>query len=137
RAWRRAGHPAAGGGALHVGHRGGEPAPRRGRGRRGRGAACAPDRRPPAGAARNRAGQTIDQIKLYGDSVRWFAEVGNHEADDAGLLHYRSVACRAYAASRGEPRPGPVHLNLPWREPLAPIPVEGQVTATSLLALEG
>ncbi len=83
------------------------------------------------------AGQTIDQVKLYGDSVRWFCEVGTHEADDGGLLHYRSVACRALAAARGEPRPGPVHLNLPWREPLAPVPVEGAVTATDPLALEG
>ncbi len=83
------------------------------------------------------AGQTIDQVKLYGESVRWFCEVGTHEADDDGLLHYRSVACRALAAAHGETRPGPVHLNLPWREPLAPLPVEGAVTATDPLALEG
>ena len=83
------------------------------------------------------AGQTIDQLKLYGDAVRWFCEVGTHAADDSGLLHYRSVACRAYAAARGEPRPGPVHLNLAWRDPLAPEPVEGDVTASSPLALEG
>jgi 2-succinyl-5-enolpyruvyl-6-hydroxy-3-cyclohexene-1-carboxylate synthase len=83
------------------------------------------------------AGQTIDQLKLYGSSVRWFCEVGTHGADDAGLLHYRSVACRALAAAHGEPRPGPVHLNLPWRDPLAPVPVDGAVTATDPLALEG
>jgi 2-succinyl-5-enolpyruvyl-6-hydroxy-3-cyclohexene-1-carboxylate synthase len=83
------------------------------------------------------AGQTIDQIKLYGDAVRWFSEVGTHEADDEGLLHFRAVSCRAYAEATGDPRPGPVHLNVPWREPLAPIPVEGQVTATDPLALEG
>jgi 2-succinyl-5-enolpyruvyl-6-hydroxy-3-cyclohexene-1-carboxylate synthase len=83
------------------------------------------------------AGQTIDQIKLYGESVRWFCEVGTHEADDDGLLHYRSVACRALAAARGETRPGPVHLNLPWREPLAPLGIEGAVSATDPLALEG
>ncbi len=83
------------------------------------------------------AGQTIDQVKLYGSAVRWFCEVGTHEADDDGLLHYRSVACRALAASRGEPRSGPVHLNLPWREPLAPVAVEGSVTATDPLALAG
>ncbi len=83
------------------------------------------------------AGQTIDQIKLFGSSVRWFCEVGTHAADDDGLLHYRSVACRALAAARGETRPGPVHLNLPWREPLAPTPVKGAVTATDPLALEG
>jgi 2-succinyl-5-enolpyruvyl-6-hydroxy-3-cyclohexene-1-carboxylate synthase len=83
------------------------------------------------------AGQTIDQIKPFGSSVRWFCEVGTHTADDDGLLHYRSVACRALASARGETRPGPVHLNMPWREPLAPIQVEGAVTATDPLALEG
>jgi 2-succinyl-5-enolpyruvyl-6-hydroxy-3-cyclohexene-1-carboxylate synthase len=83
------------------------------------------------------AGQTIDQIKLFGSSVRWFCEVGTHAADDDGLLHYRSLACRAMAAARGETRPGPVHLNLPWREPLAPVPVDGAVTATDPLARQG
>jgi 2-succinyl-5-enolpyruvyl-6-hydroxy-3-cyclohexene-1-carboxylate synthase len=83
------------------------------------------------------AGQTIDQIKLFGSSVRWFCEVGTHAADDDGLLHFRSVACRALAAARGEVRPGPVHLNVPWREPLAPLAVEGAVTATDPLALQG
>jgi 2-succinyl-5-enolpyruvyl-6-hydroxy-3-cyclohexene-1-carboxylate synthase len=83
------------------------------------------------------AGQTIDQIKTFGESVRWFCEVGTQEADDAGLLHMRSVACRALARARGEIRPGPVHLNLPWREPLAPLPVAGAVIATDPLALQG
>jgi 2-succinyl-5-enolpyruvyl-6-hydroxy-3-cyclohexene-1-carboxylate synthase len=83
------------------------------------------------------AGQTIDQIKIFGASARWFCEVGTHEADDDGLFHYRSVACRALARARGETRPGPVHLNLPWREPLAPVPVEGAITATDPLALGG
>jgi 2-succinyl-5-enolpyruvyl-6-hydroxy-3-cyclohexene-1-carboxylate synthase len=83
------------------------------------------------------AGQTVDQLKLYGSAVRWFCEVGTHDADDAGLLHFRSVACRSYAAARGEPRPGPVHLNLTWRDPLGPEPRADDVTATSRLALEG
>jgi 2-succinyl-5-enolpyruvyl-6-hydroxy-3-cyclohexene-1-carboxylate synthase len=83
------------------------------------------------------AGQTIDQLKLYGSAVRWFCEVGTHDADDAGLLHHRSVACRAYSAARGDPRPGPVHLNLAWRDPLGPEPRPGDVTATSELALAG
>jgi 2-succinyl-5-enolpyruvyl-6-hydroxy-3-cyclohexene-1-carboxylate synthase len=83
------------------------------------------------------AGQAIDQLKLYGDSVRWFCEVGTHAADDDGLLHYRATACRAFAAARGEPRPGPVHLNFPLREPLAPLPQEDAVTATDPLALNG
>ena len=83
------------------------------------------------------AGQTIDQVKMYGSSVRWFAEMGTHDADDAGLLHMRNSACRAYAAAAGDPRPGPVHLNLSWRDPLGPEPREEDVTATTGLALEG
>jgi 2-succinyl-5-enolpyruvyl-6-hydroxy-3-cyclohexene-1-carboxylate synthase len=83
------------------------------------------------------AGQTIDQLKLYGSSVRWFCEVGTHEADDAGLLHVRSVACRAFAAAAGDPRPGPSHVNLSWRDPLGPEPHPEDVTASSPLALDG
>ena len=83
------------------------------------------------------AGQTIDQIKLYGSAVRWFSEVGVQPADDTGLIHFRATACRAFAVAAGDPRPGPVHLNLPLRDPLAPSRVEGSVTATDPLALEG
>jgi 2-succinyl-5-enolpyruvyl-6-hydroxy-3-cyclohexene-1-carboxylate synthase len=83
------------------------------------------------------AGQTIDQLKLYGRAVRWFCELGTHQADDGGLLHFRSVACRAYARARGEPRPGPVHLNVAFRDPLGPEPRPEDVTARSPLALEG
>lgn len=83
------------------------------------------------------AGQTIDQIKLFGGSVRWFFEVGGHDADDQGLLHYRALACRAFAVAGGDPRPGPVHLNFPLRDPLAPQPSIDAVTATNPLALEG
>ncbi len=81
------------------------------------------------------AGQTIDQIGLYGSAVRWFCEVGNHDADDDGVLHYRSVACRAVAEAIGGR--GPVHLNLPWRDPLGPEPRPGEVTAAEPLAREG
>jgi 2-succinyl-5-enolpyruvyl-6-hydroxy-3-cyclohexene-1-carboxylate synthase len=83
------------------------------------------------------AGQTIDQLKLYGSAVRWFCEVGTHEADDDGLLHFRSVACRAFWAAAGDPRPGAVHLNVPWRDPLGPEPRPSDVTASRRLALEG
>lgn len=83
------------------------------------------------------AGQTIDQIKMYGDSVRWFCEVGTHDADDAGLLYMRNLGCRAFAVASGDPRPGPVHLNLALREPLAPVPADEMIPASSPLALEG
>lgn len=81
------------------------------------------------------AGQTIDQIGLYGSAVRWFCEAGTQEADDAGLLHMRSIACRAVAEACGGR--GPTHLNLSWRDPLGPEPVADEVSATSRLALGG
>src|SRR6516165_4982209 len=56
------------------------------------------------------AGQTIDQLKLYGDAVKWFVEVGVHEATVENLRWIRAVACRAYATTL-DGRPGPVHLN--------------------------
>jgi len=65
------------------------------------------------------AGQTVDQIKLYGDAVRWFFEVGNHDCTPERLRWIRTLACRAVAEAWGE-RPGPVHLNWPLREPLVP-----------------
>jgi 2-succinyl-5-enolpyruvyl-6-hydroxy-3-cyclohexene-1-carboxylate synthase len=63
------------------------------------------------------AGQTIDQLKLYGDAVKWFFEVGTHRATPERLRWVRAVAFRAYATAVGG-RPGPVHLNFPLREPL-------------------
>ena len=47
--------------------------------------------RPPELRGRG-AGQTIDQLKLYGSEVRWFCELGVAAADDRGLLHFRSAA---------------------------------------------
>jgi 2-succinyl-5-enolpyruvyl-6-hydroxy-3-cyclohexene-1-carboxylate synthase len=67
------------------------------------------------------AGQSIDQIKLYGSAVNWFVEVGTHEPSRETAVHHRALACRAYATAAGG-RPGPVHLNFPLRDPLAPEP---------------
>jgi len=81
------------------------------------------------------AGQTIDQIGLYGGAVRWFCEVGTHDADEGGLLHLRATGCRAVAESAAGR--GPVHLNLAWRDPLGPEPRPDDLAATGTLALEG
>ncbi len=65
------------------------------------------------------AGQTVDQIHLYGRAVRRFVEVGT-PGDSAMLLrHARVLAARAVGDAMGRP-PGPVHLNFPFREPLEP-----------------
>jgi len=63
------------------------------------------------------AGQTIDQIELFGSAAKWFFEVGTHEATPERGRWMRSLACRAvWTALEG--RPGPVHLNFALREPL-------------------
>jgi 2-succinyl-5-enolpyruvyl-6-hydroxy-3-cyclohexene-1-carboxylate synthase len=67
------------------------------------------------------AGQAIDQIKLYGSAAKWFVEVGTHDPGRETAVHHRALACRAYWTAAGG-RPGPVHLNFPLREPLAPAP---------------
>ncbi len=63
------------------------------------------------------AWQTIDQAHLFGRFARWFADL---PPPTAGLVRYaRSVAARAAATAAGRPA-GPVHLNVPFREPLVP-----------------
>ena len=67
------------------------------------------------------ANQTIDQVKMYGDHVRWAvdAPVPATGAPDVVLRHMCTLAARALAAADGPPR-GPVHVNMPFRKPLEP-----------------
>ena len=71
----------------------------------------------PAELRDNGAGQAIDQLKLYGDAVKWFVEVELAGAGAAQTRWMRTLACRAYATTL-DGRPGTVHLNFPLREPL-------------------
>jgi 2-succinyl-5-enolpyruvyl-6-hydroxy-3-cyclohexene-1-carboxylate synthase len=67
------------------------------------------------------ANQTIDQIGLYGGYVRAFVDApvpGDDPARDT--WHRRGV--EVVRASRVSP-PGPVHVNVPFREPLVPAPL--------------
>jgi 2-succinyl-5-enolpyruvyl-6-hydroxy-3-cyclohexene-1-carboxylate synthase len=68
------------------------------------------------------ASQTVDQIKLYGSAVRWYAESGVPERLPGMVGHWRSLAGRAWAHAAGDlgTLPGPVHLNIPLRDPLVP-----------------
>ncbi|MDP7156937.1 MAG: 2-succinyl-5-enolpyruvyl-6-hydroxy-3-cyclohexene-1-carboxylic-acid synthase [SAR324 cluster bacterium] len=64
------------------------------------------------------ANQTIDQTKLFGSHVRWFFDPGcpGPEFPPEALL---SMVDQAVHCTR-HPVPGPVHLNLPFREPFFP-----------------
>lgn len=86
------------------------------------------------------ANQTIDQEKLYGDSVRWYMDLAEPEATGRKLRYLRTTAARAMVQATGTP-PGPVHLNVPFRKPLEPVEVPGDVPAdfedANPLAAEG
>jgi len=66
------------------------------------------------------ANQSIDQQHLYGTAVRWFFDPGAPVESASGPRQWRRLAARAYAEAAG----GPVHINLPFREPLVPTPGE-------------
>jgi 2-succinyl-5-enolpyruvyl-6-hydroxy-3-cyclohexene-1-carboxylate synthase len=68
------------------------------------------------------ANQTTDQVKLFGAAVRSFAEIPAPERRAGQAAAWRAVAVRAVAAARGTLTgdPGPVHLNVAFREPLVP-----------------
>jgi 2-succinyl-5-enolpyruvyl-6-hydroxy-3-cyclohexene-1-carboxylate synthase len=65
------------------------------------------------------APQAIDQTHLYGRAAKWFAELPLLDGDAATAAHWRWVAGRAVATAIEGP-PGPVHVNVPFREPLLP-----------------
>ncbi|MGH9081714.1 MAG: 2-succinyl-5-enolpyruvyl-6-hydroxy-3-cyclohexene-1-carboxylic-acid synthase, partial [Acidimicrobiales bacterium] len=74
------------------------------------------------------APQTIDQRGLFGSAVRWSADPG--VPVESTRRTWRALAARAVLeASAGPTGPGPVHLNLAFREPLlaeaGPLPAGG------------
>jgi 2-succinyl-5-enolpyruvyl-6-hydroxy-3-cyclohexene-1-carboxylate synthase len=72
------------------------------------------------------AGQTIDQLKLFGGAAKWFFEVGVGDASPDRRRWIRTLACRAYWTAL-EGSPGVVHLNFPLGEPLVtdePLPAD-------------
>ena len=67
------------------------------------------------------AAQTIDQQNLYGTSTRLFVDAGI--ADDTRRDNWRKLAQEVLSAAV-QTDAGPVHLNLPFREPLVGIAEE-------------
>jgi 2-succinyl-5-enolpyruvyl-6-hydroxy-3-cyclohexene-1-carboxylate synthase len=61
------------------------------------------------------APQTINQTQLFGSAVRWFHDPGVPSRDAEHT--WRALAARVHADTL-QAIPGPVHLNLPFREPL-------------------
>lgn len=80
------------------------------------------------------ANQTIDQLKVFGERVRWFFQLPLPEAQPSArtLRSLRTTVARALAHAHGFAGgpPGPVHLNFPFRKPLEPRPLMEGRTVT-------
>lgn len=82
------------------------------------------------------AGQTVDQQKLYGTYPNWYSEISVPALDQSLLAYLRQTVIYAWERSQ-YPVPGCVHLNLPFRDPLAPVPqADAQAFATQFDQVE-
>ncbi|MEH2225787.1 2-succinyl-5-enolpyruvyl-6-hydroxy-3-cyclohexene-1-carboxylic-acid synthase [Nostoc sp.] len=67
------------------------------------------------------SGQTIDQLRLYGNYPNWQTELALPSADLGMLAYLRQTVIHSWERAQN-PTNGPVHLNIPFRDPLAPVP---------------
>ena len=74
------------------------------------------------------AAQTMEQRTLYAGFTRWSEEAPCPSEGGPGERYARALARRAVSEATG-PAPGPVHLNLPFREPLLPASLETEPLA--------
>ncbi|MEM7556733.1 MAG: 2-succinyl-5-enolpyruvyl-6-hydroxy-3-cyclohexene-1-carboxylic-acid synthase [Cyanobacteria bacterium P01_A01_bin.84] len=65
------------------------------------------------------SGQTINQLRLYGDYPNWQTELAIPSEDMRMLSYLRQTAIHAWERTL-HPIGGIVHLNIPFRDPLAP-----------------
>ena len=65
------------------------------------------------------SGQTIDQLKLYGNYPNWHTELALPDADMGMLCYLRQTIIYAWERTL-YPWSGVVHLNIPFRDPLVP-----------------
>ena len=82
------------------------------------------------------AAQTIDQIQLFGSHAKWFVDMPVPVGDDSIVRHARATAARAVQTARSQPA-GPVHVNLPFREPLLPADFRPAPRAQSIAEQNG
>ncbi len=74
------------------------------------------------------AGQTIDQVKLYGNYPNWQVELSLPSVELKRLEYLRQTVIYGWEKTTF-PTSGPVHFNIPFRDPLPPLP---QTEATAL-----
>ena len=82
--------------------------------------------RPPE-LRRTGANQAIDQVGLFGAAVRWNVDLAAPEDRPSSVPLWRATVCRAVGAATGmDATPGPVQVNLGFREPTVPLADDGR-----------
>lgn len=87
------------------------------------------------------ANQTIDQVGIFGSATRWTVDLGVAGTAAEEVARWRWTACRAHGVAAGRPvevpavvdlddwrSAGPVHVDLPFREPTVPATDDGRTT---------
>jgi 2-succinyl-5-enolpyruvyl-6-hydroxy-3-cyclohexene-1-carboxylate synthase len=72
------------------------------------------------------ANQTIDQVEMFGRKVRAYQGIEAPGAEIDGNSSWRKAVREVLAEAFGRPAPGPVHLNLAFREPTVPVTYDGR-----------
>lgn len=76
------------------------------------------------------ANQTIEQGGIFGEKVRWSCGIPPAEPDLDSNAYWRSTVSQTVARAKGHgARPGPVHLNVAFREPTVPVTDDGRTRA--------
>jgi 2-succinyl-5-enolpyruvyl-6-hydroxy-3-cyclohexene-1-carboxylate synthase len=81
------------------------------------------------------ASQTIDQARFFDGTVRWQHDLAVAEERPGQVRYWRSVIARAVAVTVESGRPGPVHVNVAFRDPLVPDADESWVEPLGLTPL--
>ncbi len=81
------------------------------------------------------ANQTIVQPGIFGVAIRFGVDLGVAEDRPGAVAYWRATASRLVAEANGlSGAPGPVHLNLPFREPTVPLADDGRAPAAAPFA---
>ncbi|MDA3021658.1 MAG: 2-succinyl-5-enolpyruvyl-6-hydroxy-3-cyclohexene-1-carboxylic-acid synthase [Actinomycetota bacterium] len=78
------------------------------------------------------ANQSIEQTQIFGSSVRLAVDLAVAAEPARDTPYWRSTVSRVVAAATDAWRPGPVHVNIPFADPLVPDVLDDDAPVTAL-----
>ena len=77
------------------------------------------------------ANQSIEQTQIFGSAVRLVVDLAVASESAPDIRYWRSTVSRVVAAATDAWRPGPVHVNIPFADPLVPDALDDDAPATA------